>query len=92
MQELTTLHTKLDRLLKQYATLQSENDGLLQTLREQNKELDKLNTKVATLENKLNNVQTANVLAGNNGDSAVVKKQLNSLIGDIDKLLATLND
>lgn len=92
MQELTTLHTKLDKLLKKYVATQAEKEELLKTLREQNKEIEKLNGKVSTLESKLNTIQTATVLSGGNGDSAAVKKQLNTLIGDIDKLLATLND
>ena len=40
MQELTILHTKLDKLLKKYTAVQAEKQDLLKTLREQNKEME----------------------------------------------------
>jgi len=91
MQELTLLHTKLDKLLKKYAALQAEKDDLLATLRRQNEDMQQLNKKVASLEEELNMAKTADVMAGKD-DKTAVRKQLNSLIGDIDKLLASLND
>ncbi len=91
MQELTLLHTKLDKLLKKYAALQAEKDGLLATLRRQNEDMQQLNKKVAALEEELNLAKTGDVITGKD-DKAAVRKQLNSLIGDIDKLLASLND
>ena len=91
MQELTLLHTKLDKLLKKYAALQAEKDGLLATLRRQNEDMQQLNKKVAALEEELNLAKTGDVITGKD-DKTAVRKQLNSLIGDIDKLLASLND
>lgn len=91
MQELTLLHTKLDKLLKKYAALQAEKDGLLATLRRQNEDMQQLNKKVAALEEELNLAKTGDVITDKD-DKAAVRKQLNSLIGDIDKLLASLND
>ncbi len=91
MQELTLLHTKLEKLLKKYTALQAEKDGLLETMRQQNETLEVLNKKVAGLENELNTAKTADVISAKE-DKIAVRKQLNSLIGDIDKLLASLND
>lgn len=91
MHELTTLHTKLETLLKKYTALQAENNSLLTTLREQNEELYKLNKKVAALEDELVTAKTAEAMTGKE-DAEAVRKQLNTLIGDIDKLLASLND
>lgn len=91
MQELTLLHSKLDKLLKKYATLQAEKESLQQAMHKQKDELQQLNKKVATLEEQLTTTQTADVLA-TKGDKNAMRKQLNSLIGDIDKLLASLND
>lgn len=91
MQELTLLHTKLDKLLKKYTALQAENDKLLGTIREQNDKLEVLNGNIKDLEDKLATAGTADIMSDNDGKSAV-KKQLNSLIKDIDKLLASLND
>lgn len=91
MQELTLLHTSLDKLLKKYTALQAENKSLLQTLREQNDSLQTLNKRVAELEEQLTTPKTADAMTGKE-DKTAVRKQLNSLIGDIDKLLASLND
>lgn len=91
MEEVTLLHTRLDKLLKKYAALQAENADLLKTVREQNNNLQHLNKKVAELEDKVLTSKTADALSAKE-DKAEVRKQLNSLIGDIDKLLATLND
>lgn len=91
MQELTLLHSKLDKLLKKHAALQAEKESLQQTMHKQKDELQQLNKKVATLEDQLTTTHTADVLA-TKGDKNAMRKQLNSLIGDIDKLLASLND
>lgn len=91
MQEVTLLHTKLDKLLKKYAAVQAEKKDLLNTVREQNVQLQSLNKKVAGLEEKIVTTKTADAISGKE-DKADVRKQLNSLIKDIDKLLATLND
>lgn len=91
MQELTLLHTKLEQLLKKHAALQAENKALHNTVREQDEQFQKLNKKVISLEDELANNKTAEALIGKD-DKSAVKKQLNSLIGDIDKLLASLND
>lgn len=91
MQEMTLLHTKLEQLLKKYTALQAENTDLLNTVRTQTEHLEKLNKKVAELEEELTTAKTAEALTGKD-DKTAVRKQLNSLIGDIDKLLASLND
>lgn len=85
------LHTKLEKLLKKYTALQAEKEGLLETVRAQNETLGKLNKKVTHLEEQMVTAKTADAITGKE-DKAAVRKQLNSLIGDIDKLLASLND
>lgn len=91
MEELTSLHTKLDKLLKKHNTLIAENDRMRKQLEKKDGELDKFDRKINELEAALANVKTGEVIA-NTEDSSAVKKQLDGLIGDIDKLLATLND
>lgn len=91
MQELTLLHTKLDSLLKKYTILQQENLRLTNELGKKNEELNKLEGKVTTLKEKLATEGTVNALADKDGKQ-IVKQQLNVLIKDIDKLLASLND
>lgn len=91
MQEVTLLHTKLDKLLKAYTAVQAENSSLKETVREQTGQLQELNKKVAALEDKVATAKTGGAISAKE-DKAAVKKQLNAVIEDIDKLLATLND
>lgn len=91
MQEVTLLHTKLDKLLKKYSALQTEKQTLLKTIREQSDQLQVLQKKIVRLEEKSATAKTADAISGKE-DKAAVRKQLNALIKDIDKLLATLND
>lgn len=92
MHELTTLHTKLDKLLKKYTALQAEKEALQQTLHAQNEKVELLNKKLATLEEEVNLAKTGDAISSGKEDKSAVRKQLNALIGDIDKLLASLND
>ncbi len=91
MEELTLLHTKLDKLLKKYANLKEENKNLQEKVYAQNNELRTLNKKLSDLEGQLTTTNTAEVLTSKDGKTAV-RKQLDVLIGDIDKLLASLHD
>lgn len=91
MEELTLLHTKLDKLLKKYSAIKAEKEGLEKELRKQSNELEKLRKKSADLEGQLATSKTAEALAGKDGKTAV-RKELDVLIGDIDKLLASLDD
>ncbi|MCB0698931.1 MAG: hypothetical protein H6551_03865 [Chitinophagales bacterium] len=91
MEELTLLHTKLDKLLKKHAAMKAEKEGLEEELRKQKTELEKLNKKVTNLEGQLATAKTAEALTGKE-DKTAVRKELDVLIGDIDKLLASLDD
>ena len=91
MQELQTLSQKLDLLLKKYGELQAENNRLKKTVGEQLKSIEQLNDKFQSLEENMAAVQLGkNVL--NVNDKAAVTKQIDTVIGEIDKILATLND
>ncbi|OSZ78664.1 hypothetical protein CAP35_10560 [Chitinophagaceae bacterium IBVUCB1] len=91
MQELSLLNDKLDALLKKYALLQAENNRLRTTIDQQAKEIDTLSGKLTLLEENLMVAQMSSSLL-NESDKDVVKKQLDTVLGEIDKLLATLND
>lgn len=91
MQELSILHTKLDKLLRQYLALEAERDALLLTIGRQKEEIAELEKRAGQVEEQLNLDRTGEALAGKE-DKQAVRKQLNALIGDIDKLLASLND
>ncbi len=91
MQELTLLNDKLDRLLKKYMELQAENKRLKETVNTQLKSIETLNGKLALLEENMMAASIGTAML-NDGEKQVVKKQLDSVLAEIDKILATLND
>lgn len=91
MQQLDVLNTKLDVLLKKYAALQAENKSLKDTVARQLQQIDALNEKAGRLEEDRHVADIGKVVADNT-DKAGVRKQIDSLIGEIDKILITLND
>lgn len=90
IQELQLLNKKLDLLLKKYAALQTENAKLQQTIEDQKATIAQRNTRIEELEQILVAAQTAKSLTAE--DKEVMRKQLDSVIGEIDKILKTLND
>jgi uncharacterized coiled-coil DUF342 family protein len=91
MQELEQLNNKLDVLLKRYAALQAENQSLKETLSKQTKSMEQLNKKLSSLEENM----LATTMAGapsDNKDKDAMRKQLDTVIAEIDKILTSLND
>ena len=91
MQALQILTEKLDLLLKKYAELQAENKQLEKTISEQLKSIEQLNKKFELLEENMMAIQLGKNVLDNNGKLAM-NKQIDTVIGEIDKILATLND
>ncbi|HYD22412.1 MAG TPA: hypothetical protein VEB40_13110 [Flavipsychrobacter sp.] len=91
MQALQILTEKLDLLLKKYAELQAENKQLKKTISEQLKSIEQLNKKFELLEENMMAIQLGKNVLDNNGKLAM-NKQIDTVIGEIDKILATLND
>lgn len=91
MQELQLLSDKLDRLIKKYESVQAENASLKQTVSNQLKSIETLNSKLADLEDRLLAVQVGKAFATDK-DKSSVRKQLDGIINEIDKILITLND
>lgn len=91
MESLSLLNEKLDVLLKKYTLLQAENNRLQTTVADQKKQIDTLSGKLTMLEENLLASQMSSTVLNDN-DKEVVKKQLDTVLGEIDKLLATLND
>lgn len=91
MQELNLLHNKIEALLKKYADVKAENARLKEAVTDQVKQIEALNNKLGTLEE---NMMAASIGTSmlNDKDREVVRKQLDNVIGEIDKILATLND
>jgi uncharacterized coiled-coil DUF342 family protein len=91
MQELQLLNDKLDMLLRKYAALQAENNQLKETVGTQLRSIETLNTKLASLEENMVATGIDKTLASSD-DKTAMRKQLDNVIGEIDKILNTLND
>jgi len=91
MEALDNLNKKLDMLLKKYAALEAENKRLKETVAAQNKSVEKLNKKLSSLENGMVSVHMGETI-GSAEDKENMRKQLDNVIGEIDKILNTLND
>ena len=91
MLALDQLNKKLDMLLKKYAALEAENKRLKDTIATQNKTVEKLNKKLLSLENGMVSVHLGNTVDSNE-EKENMRRQLDNVIGEIDKILNTLND
>lgn len=91
MQELDLLNDRLELILKKYTALQAENKKLQQVIVQQRMSIEELNGKMGQLEEELLTSKTSSAIHDDN-DKKVMKKQIDTLIGDIDTILATLND
>jgi len=91
MQALDTLNTKLDMLLKKYAALEAENKRLKTTIAAQDKSVELLSKKLASLEQGMVSVHLGKTeLDDEEKDN--MRRQLDTVIAEIDKILQTLND
>jgi deoxyadenosine/deoxycytidine kinase len=91
MQELQLLNDKLDQLLKSYAELQAENKRLKADASKQERALVKLNERIAGYEADLNAKHVVEATISS-GDKNKMRKQLDTVISEIDKILTALND
>ena len=91
MQELQVLNDKLGVLLKKYTVLLAENERLKATISHQQKSIESLNTNLASLEQSMTASQLGNSLSDDK-EKATMRKQLDNVISEIDKILTTLND
>ncbi|MBS1687489.1 MAG: hypothetical protein JSS96_02095 [Bacteroidetes bacterium] len=91
MQELQLLNEKLDLLLKKYTALQAENVRLKETVSKQLKSIEGLNSKLSSLEENIGSAQIGKAVISNEEKNGV-RKQIDNVIGEIDKILNTLND
>ena len=91
MQELQLLNDKLDVLLKKYITLQAENKRLKDTIDKQTESIQGLTGKLSDLEQNMVAVQIGKSVLSDE-ERIKMRKQLDIVIGEIDKILTTLND
>jgi|GEM_PF-467407 hypothetical protein len=91
MHEIETLHERLNLLLKRYGQLQQENSKLKKTVSEQLNTLDVLNKKMILLEENMLALQISKK-GESPEDSVLLRKQIDNVIAEIDKILETLHD
>ncbi len=91
MEALDQLNKKLDTLLKKHAALETENIRLRETVATQDKSVVKLSKKLASLEQDMVSVHIGKA-TDNEDEKDNMRKQLDSVITEIDKILNTLND
>jgi len=91
MEAIDHLNKKIDLLLKKHAAVVTENDRLRSIIDGQNKVIQSLNKKTATLENSMVSVKLHHTDVGDE-EKEQMKAQLDAVIGEIDKILSTLND
>ena len=91
MQALDTLNKKLDTLLRKFAALESENKRLKETIAKQIKAEEKLNKKLASLEQGMVSVHLGKGVIDDE-EKENMRQQLDNVIAEIDKILTTLND
>lgn len=91
MQELDLLNGRLDILLKKYTALQAENKSLKASVNKQTQSMETLNKKLEGLEQSMLAQKVGNVVSDKE-EQIALRKQLDTVIGEIDKILLTLND
>ncbi len=91
MREIELLNAKLDLLLKRYNALLTENKTLKGTIAKQQQSIETLNAKLETVEQSMMAVQVGNSVSEAE-EKEILRKQLDMVIGQIDKILVTLND
>lgn len=91
MQELQLLNNKLDALLKKYTALQAENERLKETIAQQLSSIEALNSNLASLEQSMVAAKLGTTIT-NDKEREAMRKQLDNVILEIDKILTGLND
>ena len=91
MEVLQLLNNKLELLLKNYEELQSENKSLKDIIAQQTKTISELNQKQHEMEQQVLSKHIG-LLDLPEADKEKMRKQLDTVIGEIDKILNTIND
>jgi predicted nucleic acid-binding Zn-ribbon protein len=91
MQALDLLNNKLNMLLKKYAALEAENKRLKATISGQEKYIDSLTKKLASLEQGMVSVHLGKAVVDED-EKENMRNQLDNVIAEIDAILNTLND
>ncbi len=91
MEALQVLNEKIDLMLKKYAELKSENKSLKDIIAQQTKSIAELTQKQHEMEQQVLSKHIG-LLDLPEADKEKMRKQLDTVIGEIDKILNTIND
>lgn len=91
MEVLNELNSKVNLLLKRYAMLEAENKKLKATIEALSEKEKHMAAHIASLQDRMVSVNL-NGTVTDDSEKAEMRKQLDILIGDIDRILNTLND
>lgn len=91
MEVLNELNGKVSLLLKRYTALEAENKKLKATIEVLSDKEKQMATHIASLEDKMVSVNLTGTVT-DDSEKAEMRKQLDILIEDIDRILKTLND
>ncbi len=87
-----SLQSKLNRLLSKFELLQIENQQLLEKSEKLVQEVQEQQESVHTIENKYESLKIANAIVGSKEDKHTTKLKINTLIREIDKCIAQLDE
>ena len=87
-----SLQSKLNRLLSKYELLQIENQQLLEKSEKLVLEVQEQQQSVGVIENKYDSLKIANAIVGSKEDKHSTKLKINTLIREIDKCIAQLDE
>lgn len=87
-----SLQGKLDKLLSKFELLQIENQQLLEKSEKLVQEVQEQRGSVHAIENKYESLKIANAIVGSKEDKHTTKLKINTLIREIDKCIAQLDE
>lgn len=90
MDELQQIELNVSRLLSAYEQSRRDNDALQQAVHDKDEEIFNLRTELKNLQSEHRMLQTAHALTVDSPDRLKAKRQIQSIIADIDKTIDIL--
>ena len=87
-----SLQNKLEMLLSKYELLQVENKQLLENSEKLMQDVKKHQESIETIETEYNSLKIANAIVGSKEEKHITKLKINTLIREIDRCIAQLDD
>ena len=91
-ERLDNLQQLADKLAKVHVTKLEENQKLQQKVQFLQQQLDGSLREIELLKSELNNVRQAKAFSSGNEDSELAKAKISSLVREIDRCIALLNE